>query len=82
MKKIIGRIQPFEMTQNFYIYEDGNLINEISGDINEIPSIAYENDINKVDLYGSKQFNRGIREKIKKAEMTKYNKNILEVNVL
>lgn len=86
MKKIVGIIRPFDMTQNFYVYEDGNkLATETCRiiDLNEIVfNLADEYSVIQVDLVGPKQFNRGLGRKIKEAEMTKYGANKLEINII
>lgn len=86
MKKIVGVIRPFDMTQNFYVYEDGNkLATETCRivDLNEtVFSLSDEYAVIQVDLVGPKQFNRGLSRKIKEAEMTKYGVNKLEINII
>lgn len=86
MKKIISVLQPFVREQTFYIYEDGNLIAEKSDRIENIDkaifSLSEEYKVDKVELAGPKQYNRGLKRKIQEVEMSKYNYNKLEINIL
>lgn len=86
MKKIVAMIQPFSMKQNFYVYEDGNKLTSATPTINEINETVFsfmqEYEVTQLDLVGPKQFNRGLSKKIKEAEMTKFNENKLEINIV
>lgn len=86
MRRIVGMIRPFDMTQNFYVYEDGNKLASESPRMNEINEtifdLVHEYGVNQIDLAGPRQYNRGLKKKIQEAEMTKFNKNILEINII
>lgn len=86
MRKAVAMIRPFELRQNFYVYEDGNVIaheHPKMDEINEtITSFMHDYGINHLDLVGPKQYNRGLSKKIKEAVSTKYSNNELEINVL
>lgn len=86
MKKIVGVIRPFDLRQTFYVYEDGNKIAIEYPTINEINESVFllssKYDVNQLDLVGPKQYNRGLSKRIKEAEIAKYNKNTLEINVV
>lgn len=86
MKKIIGIIRPFDLRQTFYVYEDGNKIAVEYPTLNEINesvfSLSSKYEVNQVDLVGPKQYNRGLSKRIKEAEMTKFNENKLEINIV
>jgi hypothetical protein len=41
-----------------------------------------EYDVSQLDLVGPKQYNKGLSKKIKEAEMIKYDKNTLEINIV
>jgi hypothetical protein len=86
MKKIIGMIKPFDMKQNFYVYEDGNKLDSASPTIDEINETIFalmqEYGVSQLDLVGPKQYNKGLSKKIKEAEMVKYDKNTLEINIV
>ena len=83
MKKIIGIIHPFDMYQTFYVYEDGNKLETSQVRINEIPDTILElskvYDVYQIDLSGSTNFTKGIINKIKEKENTKYNENKLNI---
>lgn len=86
MKKIIGILRPFDLEQTFYVYENGNKIDMAHPTIEEISdtilSFVEKYNISQVDLTGPKQYSKGISNKIKEAEMSKYNKNSLEINII
>jgi hypothetical protein len=74
------------MKQNFYVYEDGNKLDSASPTIDEISETIFalmqEYDVSQLDLVGPKQYNKGLSKKIKEAEMVKYDKNTLEINIV
>lgn len=84
-RKIIGAVKPFCLMQEFYVYEDGNKIDTISLKTNnidkEILPFVEKYNVSEINLIGSKQFNRGLSKKIKAAEMAKFNKNELIINI-
>jgi hypothetical protein len=86
MRKIIGMIRPFDMKQNFYVYEDGNKLDLASPTIDEINETVFalmqKYDVKQLDLVGPKQYNKGLSKKIKEAELIKYDKNTLEINIV
>ena len=83
MKKIVTVIRPFTINQNVFVYEDGNKIDVISTDLEDIVDVIIETsakyNAKEVQLIGSKNFSKGIKEKIETAEMTKYGKKELEI---
>lgn len=85
-KKIVGVVRPFDRKQNFYVYEDGNKLAIATPTIDEINNTIFSfvdtYDVHQVDLVGPKQYLRGLGKKIKEAELTKYNKNELEINII
>lgn len=86
MKKIIGILRPFSLEQSFYVFEDGNKIDSVELTINEINDVIFnfidKYDIHQIDLSGPKQYSKGIAEKIKQGEMTKYNNNSIIINLI
>lgn len=86
MKKIVGILRPFDTRQNFYVYEDGNKLVAAQPKLEEISEILFawskEYDVKQVDLVGPKQYNRGLKKQILEAEMSKYNVNTLEINII
>ena len=86
MKKIIAVLRPFDRKQNLYLFEDGNqIINEqvTLDDFNTfIFKLQQDYDVNQLDLTGPKQFSRGIKRKLEQAEIEKYHKNKLTINII
>jgi hypothetical protein len=84
--KIVGMVKPFDMKQNFYVYEDGNKIDAISATVDEmnesIFALAEKYNTEQVDLVGPKQYIKGLAKKFEEAEMTKYNKNSIKINII
>ena len=84
MKKIIGIINPFLNNHNFYVYEDGNKIDAIDININNINNIfklIEEYDIQQIDLTGPKAYTAGIKKQLLETNLTKYNKE-LEITLI
>lgn len=86
MKKIVGILQPFTLTQKVFVYENGNKIDATDTTIDKINDVVFnfaeEYKITKVDLMGPQQFSKGIGNKLQEAELIKYSKNTLEINYL
>lgn len=86
MKKIVSVIKPFTYTQNVFVYENGDKIDTISTNLNDLPNTFFElvekYDTNEINLIGNLNFSKGIKEKIENAEMTKYNKNTLNIELI
>lgn len=86
MKKIISVIKPFTYTQNVFIYENGDKIDTISTNLNDLSNVLFElvekYDTNEINLIGNLNFSKGIKEKIEKEEVIKYNKNMLNIELI
>lgn len=86
MKKIIGLIQPFDIYQQFYVYQDGNKIDMMQTKIQDIPDTIFElsqtYDINQIDLSGAKHFTKKIIQQIQAQEITKYSENKLIIKCI
>lgn len=86
MKKIVGVLRPFDLQQNFYVYEDGNKIDAATPTVDQINDTVFAfveaHDVHQMDLAGPKQYARGISKKYQKAEMTKYNANTMIINII
>lgn len=86
MKKIVTIIKPFTYMQNLFVYEDGEKINTTSASLDDLPNLL----INLVDKYettdiqliGNLKFLKGIKKNIEDAEITKYNKNMLNIELI
>ena len=86
MKKIVGILQPFDIYQTFFVYENGNKIDYAKIRISEIPDLVFalssQYETNQVDLAGSEHYIKGIIKQIKEKEMEKYNQNKLIINCI
>lgn len=86
MKKIIGILNPFDATQSFYFYEDGNRIDRLNCTIDKIPqslvTFAKKYEITDVDVSGPSFFSQGIIKEIQKYMTTKYNQSILNIKMI
>lgn len=86
MKKIIGIIHPFDMTQTFYVYDDDKKLitaeTTMNNIVDTILNLASTYNVNQVDLTGSKHFIEGIINETQKKEMNKYNQNKLIIKCI
>lgn len=86
MKKIVSVIKPFIVNQNIFVYEDGNKIDALSAPLNSIQDILIETankyNITEIELIGSKKYSKGIENKIKETEMSKYNQNKINIKLI
>lgn len=86
MKKIVSVIKPFTISQNIFVYEDGNKILNFDsplGDLqNNLLEIAKKYRIEEIDLIGSKKYCGGIKKQIQEKELSKYNENKLVINLI
>lgn len=87
MKKIVGMLQPFTLFQQVLVYEDNNKIdiaeNVMISDMDKvILNFVDTYDITKIDLVGPVQFSKKIGKELGEAELTRYGKNILEINYI
>lgn len=86
MKKIVTVIKPFVVDQHIFVYENGNKIDLITCKLEEIPTkmleLCSKYSSNRIELVGPKNYNRGIKKQIKELEMTKYNKEEIEIILL
>ena len=83
MRKIVTVIRPFTLNQNVFVYEDGNKIDVVTTDLESIVDtiieISAKYEAKEIQLIGSKNFSKGIQERIETAEMTKYGKKELKI---
>ena len=86
MVKIIGSLNPFDLIQTCYVYQNGQNIETAQGKMSEIPEIiltlSKKYNINQIDLSGSKSYLEGIAKKTKEKEISKYNVNTLKFNYI
>lgn len=76
MKKIVAMLQPFDLKQTVYVYENGNKIKvveiETAEVANTICTLAQEEKVEEINLGGAKQYSKGIGKKIQEAATTQY----------
>lgn len=86
MKKIISTIQPFDIKQAVYVYEDGNKIDITSIDLENLSehllNKAKEYDIEDIYLVGANQYSKQIKNKCEEKELEKYNSNKIKINLI
>lgn len=84
MIKIIGLLNPFDLIQTCYVYQDGKNIEIMQGEMSEIPEIiltlSKKYNVSQVDLSGSKAYLEGIVKKTKEKEIPRYNMDTLKFN--
>lgn len=86
MKKITVIIQPFDMKQQLFVYEDGNQIGTNSCKIDNLPEViltmTQDYDTQEVGLVGPKHFLKGLKKKIETEEMTRFSQNKLNITII
>ena len=86
MKKIIAMVRPFDAQQILMVYEDGNKIDMIQtsiADFNEsLFALSEKHEVYQLDMTGPKKYIKGLEKQIKEAEMTKYEINKIEINII
>ena len=86
MKKIVGVLKPFELNQKFYVYEDGEKIEDFQcplGEVsNNILGMAHKYNIFNIDLTGPKQFSKGIKKNLEEKILLENNLNDFKINII
>lgn len=86
MKQVIVAVQPFVFEQKIFLFEDQNLLMQISVPLNELTGriikTSYDDDAPHVSLQGDPNFTNKIKQEIFEQEMLQYGKNQLEVVVV
>ena len=87
MKKIIGVIRPFEMTQSLMVYEDGNKIDLSETTITDLSesmlTLMEKHSTYQADLVGPKKFMLGLKSEIIKDAKLKYEEAPdIEINII
>lgn len=82
-KKIIGLLQPFDLKQNIYIYEDGNKIEIIETKVDNFTSemlqLINKYKIEDIELAGPKKYTKGIGAKVQEEYIKNYSNNNLNI---
>ena len=86
MKKLVTLLQPFDLKQIVYAYEDGNKIQvaeiETAKVADGICKLAQSLEIKEINLGGAKQYSKGIGKKIQEAAAAQYSITDLEIKYL
>ena len=86
MKKLVTIIQPFDLKQKVFAYEDGNKIKAVEIETSvfpeEICKLTKSLDINEINLGGAKQYSRKIGNEILKIAKAEYALEDLEIKYL
>lgn len=86
MKKIVTVIKPFTYMQNLFVYEDGEKINTTSTSLDDLPNLLIDlvdkYKTTDIQLIGNLKFLKGIKKNIEDVEITKYNKNMLNIELI
>jgi len=82
-KKIIGLLQPFDLKQNIYVYEDGNKIEIIETKVDNFTSemlqLINKYKIEDIELAGPKKYTKGIGTKVQEEYIKNYSNNNLNI---
>ena len=85
-KKIIGLLQPFDLKQNIYVYEDGNKIEIIETKVDnftsEILQLINKYKIEDIELAGPKKYAKGIGTKVQEEYIKNYSNNNLNIKYI
>lgn len=85
MRKIVTIVKTFSFTHPVYVYEDENVIFQTVATVNTFDQVLYdlskEYETSEVEMYGATIYTKGLKNKIEKAELTKYNKQTLNITL-
>lgn len=85
-KKIIGLLQPFDLKQNIYVYEDGNKIEIIETKVDNFTSemlqLINKYKIEDIELAGPKKYIKGIGTKVQEEYIKNYSNNNLNIKYI
>lgn len=86
MKIMMINIKPFTLSQTISIFENNLESQTFSISMSQLPNfvvnIAESLEIKDIKISGAKLYTQGIQKKIQKVEETKYNKNILNIELI
>lgn len=86
MKKLVTILQPFDLKQTVYVYEDGNKIQVAEFETAEVADgickLAQSLDTKEINLGGAKKYALGIGKKIEEAAAAQYSITDLEIKYL
>jgi hypothetical protein len=85
MKSVISVIQPFDFKQKIYMFEDGDIILDVSVPMSDLPDriiqICYQDEITDVNLRGQIDYITKLKEDIRARELALYEKKNLEITL-
>ncbi|MCD8210164.1 MAG: hypothetical protein LUC37_01330 [Prevotella sp.] len=85
-KKIVGMLRPYELKQQFFVYEDNFLTESVQIPMSNlyqgIMDLAKKYEITRIDFTGPKQYSKGLARKLKEFEASKYEEDNLEINIM
>ena len=85
MRKIVTIVKTFSFTHPVYVYEDENVIFQTVATVNTFDQVLYdlskEYETSEVEMYGAAIYTKGLKNKIEKAELTKYNQQTLNITL-
>lgn len=86
MKKIVSVLQPFALTQDLIVYEDGNKLEIVPTTIEELNAtvlkLVDKYNIEEIQFAGAKKYAKGLGKKILEAELLSYGKNKLNIKYI
>ncbi|MDY0197662.1 MAG: hypothetical protein RBR68_07590 [Tenuifilaceae bacterium] len=85
MKSVISVIQPFDFGQKIYMFEDGDIILDVSVPMSDLPDrivqICYQDEVIDVNLRGQIDYIAKLKEDIRAKELALYEKKNLEITL-
>lgn len=85
MKKIIGVFNPFIVKQDFYLYEDGNKLDNVSypiqGLTTKILEYAKENEVSEINLSGPNFYTKKFAKELQEKNITNYS-NAFKISMI
>lgn len=86
MKKIVGILRPFLFKQQLFVYENGNKVDMVEVTMDEVAEtvlgLCYSHAIREVDLTGPTKYSVKVRADIQNAEIAKYSKNDIKIDII
>lgn len=85
--KIVSVIKPFTYTQNLFVYDNSGgkidtVLTSLDDLLNNLFDLVNKYEITDIQLIGNLKFLKGIKEDIENAEITRYNKNMLNIELM
>jgi len=85
-KKIVGMLQPFNVEQMLFVYEDGNKIDMISTTVddfvNDACALIHQYQIKEFQMAGPRRYTENFGQQIQNRQLTEYNNSTLEIKYI